>query len=87
MGIDDPTSAMGLTPLSADGESEPVARPVLLGPVPCVIERAKDRFRFHFICKTPVGYHVSDCIRAALASVGSREGISLSVDVDAYDLM
>lgn len=87
MGIDNPTSAIGLTPLSEDEGLEPPSSPVLLGPVPCVIERAKDRFRFHFICKTPVGYHVSDCIRAALASVGSREGISLSVDVDAYDLM
>ena len=87
MGIDNPTSAIGLTPLSEDEGLEAPPSPVLLGPVPCVIERAKDRFRFHFICKTPVGYHVSDCIRAALASVGSREGISLSVDVDAYDLM
>ena len=87
MGLDDPASAIGLTPLSEEDEAEPSPHPVLLGPVPCVIERAKDRFRFHFICKTPVGYHVSDCIRAALACVGSREGISLSVDVDAYDLM
>ena len=87
MGIDNPTSAIGLTPLSEDEGLEPPSSPILLGPVPCVIERAKDRFRFHFICKTPVGYHVSVCIRAALASVGSREGISLSVDVDAYDLM
>ena len=87
MGLDDPASAIGLTPLSEEDGAESSPHPVLLGPVPCVIERARDRFRFHFICKTPVGYHVSDCIRAALACVGSREGISLSVDVDAYDLM
>ena len=87
MGLDDSASAIGLTPLSEEDEAKSSPHPVLLGPVPCVIERAKDRFRFHFICKTPVGYHVSDCIRAALACVGSREGISLSVDVDAYDLL
>ncbi len=62
-------------------------RPVLLGPASCVIERAKDRHRFHFMCKSPVGYHISDCISAALAAIGPEKGISVSVDVDAYDLM
>ena len=62
-------------------------RPVLLGPTKCVIERAKDRYRFHFMCKSPVGYHISDCISAALAAIGPERNISVSVDVDAYDLM
>ncbi|MBS6654102.1 MAG: hypothetical protein KH283_08860, partial [Collinsella sp.] len=53
----------------------------------CVIERAKDRYRFHLLVKSPVGYHVSDDIDACLKEVGSVRGVSVSVDVDAYDLM
>ena len=60
---------------------------ILLGPAPCVIERAKDRYRFHLLVKSPLGYHVSEAIGAALVSVGPKSGISVSVDVDAYDLM
>lgn len=56
-------------------------------PASCVIERAKDRYRFHLLVKSPVGYHVSDDIDACLKEVGSVRGVSVSVDVDAYDLM
>ena len=63
------------------------AGPTLLGPVPCVTARAKDRYRFHFICKTPVGYHISDAMSTALASLPCPGGVHVSVDVDAYDLM
>ena len=61
--------------------------PVLLGPTACVIERAKDRFRFHLLIKSPLGYHVSEAVGEALARVGAKPGVSVSVDVDAYDLM
>ena len=61
--------------------------PQVLGPASCVIERAKDRYRFHLLVKSPVGYHVSDDIDACLKEVGSVRGVSVSVDVDAYDLM
>ena len=63
------------------------AVPQVLGPASCVIERAKDRYRFHLLVKSPVGYHVSDDIDACLKDVGSVRGVSVSVDVDAYDLM
>ena len=63
------------------------AGPQVLGPSTCVIERAKDRYRFHLLVKAPVGYHVSDDIDACLAEVGPERGVSVSVDVDAYDLM
>lgn len=63
------------------------AAPQVLGPASCVIERAKDRYRFHLLVKSPVGYHVSDDIDACLKEVGSVRGVSVSVDVDAYDLM
>ncbi len=84
-----PTAASEGSFSATMGSLAPDAReaPVLLGPTRCVIERAKDRYRFHFMCKSPVGYHISDCISAALAAVGPKQGISVSVDVDAYDLM
>ena len=63
------------------------AAPQVLGPASCVIERAKDRYRYHLLVKSPVGYHVSDDIDACLKEVGSVRGVSVSVDVDAYDLM
>jgi len=63
------------------------AVPQVLGPASCVIERAKDRYRFHLLVKSPVGYHVSNDIDACLKEVGSVRGVSVSVDVDAYDLM
>ena len=63
------------------------ATPIVLGPASCVIERAKDRYRFHLLIKSPLGYHVSEAVGAALAQVGSKPGINVSVDVDAYDLM
>ena len=61
--------------------------PQLLGPASCVIERAKDRYRFHLLVKSPVGYHISEDIDACLHEAGTVPGVSVSVDVDAYDLM
>lgn len=61
--------------------------PRLLGPTSCVIERAKDQYRFHFILKTPPDFDVSSVVSRALSEVGAKQGISVSVDVDAYDLM
>ena len=63
------------------------ARPFIMGPTSCVIERAKDSYRHHFIVKSPIGFDVSSVIASALDTAGARRGISVSVDVDAYDLM
>lgn len=76
--------------LSASGGSsvdDPTIEPVLLGPASCVVERAKDRYRFHLLVKCPLGYPVSDALCHVLAVCPVPHGISLSVDVDAYDLM
>ena len=79
------------TALGMQGQALPPAGdesvPVLLGPATCVIERAKDRYRFHLLIKSPLGYHVSEAVSTALAQIGSKPGVSVSVDVDAYDLM
>lgn len=79
-----PRSVSGTLPSLA---GDPTTEPQVLGPNPCVISRAKDRFRFHFIVKSPLGYHVSQALGDAIAAVGQPKGISVSVDVDAYDLM
>ena len=68
-------------------QADPIVAPVVLGPASCVIERAKDRYRFHLLVKAPLDYPVSDAIAAALAQAGSERGVSVGVDVDAYDLM
>ena len=67
--------------------ADPTRSPVVLGPTSCVVERAKDRFRFHFMVKCPLGYHVSRVLGECLRELGSQSGISVSVDIDAYDLM
>lgn len=67
--------------------SDPTRTPVVLGPSSCVIERAKDRWRFHVMVKSPLGYHISDTISHALQRTGAQKGVSVSVDIDAYDLM
>nr|WP_041739286.1 primosomal protein N' [Coriobacterium glomerans] len=66
---------------------DPMSGPIVVGPASCVIERAHDRFRFHIVIKCPLGYHISRIIAATLSRIGSRSGISVTVDVDAYDLM
>lgn len=66
---------------------DPLQAPQVLGPASCVIERAKDRWRFHVLVKAPLDYPISAAVAAAVGRVPSRAGISLAVDVDPYDLM
>lgn len=61
--------------------------PQVLGPAPCVIERAKDRYRFHFMVKSPLDLDASAAIARALSEVGSDRAVTISIDVDPYDLM
>ncbi|OUO18865.1 primosomal protein N' [Collinsella sp. An307] len=81
-----PEPAPGAMPSIASAADARV-RPVVLGPAPCVIARAKDRWRFHVVIKSPLGYHISDTIAAVLDARPAPAGVSVSVDVDAYDLM
>lgn len=63
------------------------SRPQVLGPTACVLERAKDRFRFHFMVKYPLAADISDILSRSLADAGQPRDISVAVDVDAYELM
>lgn len=59
----------------------------VLGPADCVRRRVKDRFRQHVAVKSPpnaeVGKLLLDCVRDAKAT----RGVSVSIDVDAGDMM
>ncbi len=56
-----------------------------LGPVDCVLERLKDRWRRHVLVKLPANYGVQAIGEAIL---GFRApGVQLVVDVDPYNLM
>ncbi len=72
---------------SCSPAAQDVAGAEILGPASCVVERAKDRWRFHFIVKSPYACDVSAALRAALRELGATPGVSVAVDVDAYDLM
>ncbi|OUP10101.1 primosomal protein N' [Collinsella sp. An2] len=83
------SAAQGRGCVTAAGSiaGDPTTAPVVLGPTTCVIERAKDRYRFHFMVKCPVSFRISEVISEALERVGTRHDVAVSVDVDAYDLM
>ena len=84
MGLD---ASPGLHPLGGAARRPGLDAPQVLGPTPCVIERAKDRYRFHIIVKAPLDYDLSGALSAAVSRAGTRPGVSIAVDVDAYDLM
>ena len=69
------------------GPSAFTVKAEVLGPTSCVIERAKDRFRFHLIVKAPLGYDVSSAVGRAVGAVSAAPGVNVAVDVDAYDLL
>ena len=39
------------------------------------------------MAKCPLGYHISEAVSAALERAPVKQGVSLSVDIDAYDFM
>ena len=81
-----PAGDAGAPPSLAEG-GDPRVAPVVLGPNPCVIARAKDRYRFHVVIKSPLGYHISDVIAAVLDARPAPQGVTVGADIDAYDLM
>lgn len=66
---------------------DPTVAPVVLGPTTCTIERAKDRFRYHLLIKSPLGYDISEAVFETISLIAPRRGVYVSVDIDAYDLM
>ena len=59
----------------------------VLGPADCVRARAKDRFRRHVMVKAPVEADLGDALAAATSGLKVPKGVTMSLDVDAYDTM
>ena len=59
----------------------------ILGPAPCIIERVKNRFRYHLLLKVKGDHTVMDPILQFLRNKKVPKQLSLAVDVDALDLL
>lgn len=59
----------------------------LLGPVPCVIERIKGRFRYHLIIKNKGGPAIQQMITEYMRVRRFGPQVAVAVDVDALDMI
>ena len=59
----------------------------VVGPADCVKARVKDRYRRHVIVKSPIGSEPGPVLAACVRAAAPPRGVSVSVDVDAADLM
>jgi len=59
----------------------------ILGPSPCIIEKVKNRFRFHLLLKVKGDESIMDAILQFLRNKKVPKQLSLAVDVDALDLL
>lgn len=59
----------------------------VLGPAECVKARVKDRVRRHVMVKAPVEADLGGVVGECAASLSRRQGVTIAVDIDAYDLM
>lgn len=59
----------------------------VLGPADCVKAKVEDRYRRHVLVKSPVEADVGRLLADAVASLRKPHGVSLAIDIDAYDLI
>ena len=59
----------------------------ILGPTPCIIERAKKLWRFHLMLKSGPATTLGPLVKAALQRTKTPRGIKIAVDVDPYEMM
>lgn len=59
----------------------------VLGPADCLRARVKDRFRRHVMIKAPLSADLGGVLAEASARVNVPKGITMALDVDAYDTM
>lgn len=59
----------------------------VLGPADCLRARVKDRFRRHVMVKAPLSADLGGVLAEASARVNVPKGITMALDVDAYDTM
>ena len=59
----------------------------VLGPADCAKAKAKDNYRRHVLVKAPQDSALGELLGGCARELGVRKGISIAIDVDAYDLM
>lgn len=59
----------------------------ILGPAPCIIERLRNKFRFHLIIKNLAGEEGRKLVGNFLRTKRLPEGLQMAVDVGALDLL
>ena len=59
----------------------------ILGPADCIKAKVKDKYRRHVLVKAPVEENIGSLISQCAAKLIKRMGISMTIDVDAYDMM
>lgn len=60
---------------------------LFLGPAPCLVERLKDKFRYHVLIKNQAGAIGLTVLQQELAQVETPKGLNLLIDVDCQSLM
>ena len=58
-----------------------------LGPAPCLMERLKDKFRYHILVKNWAGEAGLALLQTELATFDAPKGLTLLIDVDCQSLM
>ena len=58
-----------------------------LGPAPCLVERLKDKFRYHILVKNWAGEAGLALLQTELATFDAPKGLTLLIDVDCQSLM
>ncbi len=69
------------------GDNTPGETVQILGPSPCLIEKVKNRFRYHLLIKVKGDERVMDSLLQFLRNKKVPKQLSLAVDVDALDLL
>ncbi|MCL2881402.1 MAG: primosomal protein N' [Coriobacteriia bacterium] len=59
----------------------------ILGPTPCIIERAKKLWRFHLMLKSGPETTLGPIVKTALQRIKTPVGVKIAVDVDPYEMM
>jgi primosomal protein N' (replication factor Y) len=59
----------------------------ILGPAPCLIERLREKYRFHLLIKNMAGAQGAAVLSDFLRSKRLAVGLNLAIDVDALDLL
>lgn len=55
--------------------------------VPCVLERVRNRYRWHFVLKAPLDEDISSLLYESIGKRKSESDVNVAIDVDPIDLL